>query len=63
MRKFFSQTRKFEGKQYDLVYQAGSKAEAKGFIAKYVKGRKARVISATMMGGRRVYLVYAGGAK
>lgn len=58
-RRFFAEKRKFGGRYYDLYGRFDAKAEAAQLARSQRKrGRLARVISAAMIGGRRVYLVY-----
>jgi len=58
MGKYFSEVRKFGGKSYDLQYTADTKREASDYIKRHTSGRYARIVPNTMIGGRKVYLVY-----
>ena len=59
MRKHFSSRLKFNSRTYDLWRQVDTKLEAKADAkALRQKGELVRIVSAKMIGGRRVYLLY-----
>ena len=59
MSKEFASKRKFGNVTYDLFMGGQSKTEAEKDAKAYrKKGMKVRVVPGTMIGGRKVYLIY-----